>query len=220
MRNRLRSRALLYAAALALGLAAGPLAAQQTPAPAQDEALRAELVELGRRDQEARRASDPSMWSNAEFLARMLRVDSANTRRLREIVRERGWPRAAVTGADGARAAFLVVQHSPDRAFRKEMLELLRALPAAEVRRSDLAALIDRVAVEEGKPQVYGTQFNLMGGKATPLPMEDPERVDERRASMGLPPMAEYARMLEQAYTRQTQAAQPPPSRDSAAAKP
>jgi hypothetical protein len=51
--------------------------------------------------------------------------------------------------------------------------------------------LLDRVCVMEGRLQVYGTSFDWDDhGIMNPSPMQNPESVDERRASVGLPPLA------------------------------
>ena len=58
-----------------------------------------------------------------------------------------------------------------------------------------LAYLNDRVRMNEGCEQVYGTQIAAVdenGG--VPWPVEDAEHLDERRASLGLDPFADYAR--------------------------
>ena len=59
-----------------------------------------------------------------------------------------------------------------------------------------VAYLTDRVLVNEGKPQRYGTQMTMQGDQIVPKPIEDAEHVDARRASVGLPPMAEYRRKV------------------------
>mgnify|MGYP001560728744 CR=1 FL=1 len=56
-----------------------------------------------------------------------------------------------------------------------------------DVDQADVAYLEDRILVNEGKPQLYGTQF-LEGA---PRPIKDPDHVDERRKSVGLESLAE-----------------------------
>jgi hypothetical protein len=52
--------------------------------------------------------------------------------------------------------------------------------------------LLDRIRVFEGRPQVYGTSFDWDdGGQMSPIPIEEPEAVDDRRAEVGLPTLAE-----------------------------
>jgi hypothetical protein len=50
------------------------------------------------------------------------------------------------------------------------------------------------VLLAEGRPQRYGTQLRheLGGGEPQPASVEDPDHVDERRARMGLEPLAAY----------------------------
>ena len=48
-----------------------------------------------------------------------------------------------------------------------------------------------------GKPQRFGTQFHTVDGEFVPLPIEDPDNLDARRQSVGLPPMAEYTKQMQ-----------------------
>jgi hypothetical protein len=53
------------------------------------------------------------------------------------------------------------------------------------------------VLVAAGKPQRYGTQYDMVDGKLQPAEIEDPEHVDARRAEVDLGTMAEYDRMIQ-----------------------
>ncbi len=121
-------------------------------------------------------------------------VDRRNTKRMKEIVDKHGWLTPWMVGRDGARAAWLLVQHADhDLAFQREMLAMMECHNIDEqVHPADLAYLTDRVRVNEGKPQVYGTQFHVVDGKLTSRPIEDEENVDKRRKSAGLSPLKEY----------------------------
>ncbi|HEX5830658.1 MAG TPA: DUF6624 domain-containing protein [Gemmatimonadaceae bacterium] len=171
------------------------------PAPT-NVALREELVRMHREDQAAREGLGAAMAANdTTFAKRMLAGDSLRSARLRTIVQQHGWPTPALVGRDGVDAAWFILQHSPS-------LELQRALlPAVETaaRRGDMsmrdvAMLTDRVLVREGKPQRYGHSFSVVDGKLVVDPVEDPARLDERRAAMGLRPMSEYVLVLRRAY--------------------
>ena len=48
--------------------------------------------------------------------------------------------------------------------------------------------------------QLYGTQFTVVDGQWKPRPLEDEANVDKRRAEAGLPPLAEYRKLIEQEY--------------------
>jgi hypothetical protein len=152
-------------------------------------------------DQTARVGFTAESVSDTALMRTLLSLDSLLTSRLRAIVREQGWPTRTMVGASGARAAFLIVQHSPSNAFQREMLPLLSAASEnEEASPGDAAMLEDRVLTDEGKPQRYGTQFRIVAGELIPYPIEEPETLDERRARVGLMPMAEYVKLLEETY--------------------
>lgn len=160
-----------------------------------DAPLRRELLARVAQDQQARDAiTDPP---DEAAVARVREVDRDNTAFLREAVAKHGWPGKRVVGVDGANAAWLLVQHADaDLAFQKECLAKMEPLVAAgEVTAKDYAYLWDRVAVAEGRPQRWGTQFD--GDE--PAPIEDAKNVDARRKAIGLPPLAEYKQMMQDA---------------------
>jgi hypothetical protein len=142
-------------------------------------ALREELLRMGEEDQRERRSPQDGTSAPPSH-------DQARTERLRQLVKDHGWPVPALVGDDGANAAWLIAQHADlDVAFQRHCLALLeRAAASVPSLRPHVAYLYDRVAVNEGRPQRYGTQFDR--------PIELPESVDERRAAMGLGTLAEY----------------------------
>ena len=148
-----------------------------------DPVLRAELLEMMAQDQYEQSEEYTGPWHGPE-----------RTDRLREIIARHGWPTFRLVGRDGSTAAWVITQHSDhDPAFQQRALTLMKA--AARVGQADrieLAYLTDRVAVNHGRPQVYGTQVTCIGEELGPAPLIDPEHVDERRASVGLVPLQEY----------------------------
>jgi hypothetical protein len=97
----------------------------------------------------------------------------------------------------------LIAQHADlDREFQKSCLPLLEeAAKIGEARAEQVAYLTDRVLVAERNPQRYGTQFTIINDDLVPAPMEEPEKVDERRASVGLMPLMEYIEMVRKMHT-------------------
>ncbi|HJZ68338.1 MAG TPA: DUF6624 domain-containing protein [Blastocatellia bacterium] len=197
---------------MALSLAsliAGEASAQVASATSiANPGLRQELLERVNRDQAIR-----NEWikvgidkADSAFLARMQKIDSNNTDRMKQIVKQYGWPGPELVGEDGAEAAFLLVQHADaDHAFQKEMLPLVRdAYLAKKLAGQDYALLLDRVLVYEGKRQVYGTQtkpsHEWKGRQPELAPIEDEANADKRRAEVGLEPLAEYLVRLKQIY--------------------
>lgn len=195
------------------GRPATPAAAVTVAKPS----LRFELLAMANTDQQARlaisaelgtgKAPDPEAMNRIS--ARVKEVDAANLRRLKKIVEENGWPDDAVVGSDGARALFLLVQHADaDVAVQEQYLSVLkRANDAGTLslsRRESFALLTDRVRCNQGRKQLYGTQTNVLDedGKLTITckPIEDEAHVDERRAALGLPPLAEYLEVIRKSY--------------------
>ncbi len=189
----------------ASSVAASSVVAQEEAAPT-DEATRMKLAEMLRRDQEIREKITPLFAKadrdQAEFLRlaqEMAVIDEENLKELERIIERVGWPTSDRFGEDGSRAAFLIVQHAPFEAQQKYLPLLREAVAKGGARGSDLALLEDRVLVREGKQQRYGSQVSF-GADGTPRldPVEDPATLDERRKSVGLPPIADYLKLLEE----------------------
>lgn len=51
---------------------------------------------------------------------------------------------------------------------------------------ASMATMKDRMLVEEGKPQLYGTQSRMVNGKLESYPIEDLENLNRRRRKVGL----------------------------------
>jgi hypothetical protein len=161
--------------------------------------LRRELLAMVKDDQDARNAEINAGLEDAAAAARTEAIDRKNTERMKAIVRERGWPGKSAVGADGATAAWLLVQHADAApAFQEECLARMeKMVGAGEVEAADCAYLADRVAVNRGRKQLYGTQFD---NDRNPRPIEDEAHVDERRRAKGLPSMSEYKQRILKRY--------------------
>jgi hypothetical protein len=164
-----------------------------------DEELRRELLARAEEDQRVRRLVAPPKGQFEvrvpdEVAEEWRRVDTGNTRWLADILATRGWPGRTVAGEDGARAAWLLAQHADrDLDLQRAFLDALRgAVAEGEASPANVAYLEDRVRVADGRPQLYGTQFTVTDGELGPCPIEDPQRLDERRAAAGLEPFAVY----------------------------
>jgi hypothetical protein len=148
--------------------------------------VRAVLLALEQQYQAQRDADDDTQSNDA--------IDAKTTEAVKAIVAKHGWPGKSLVGKDGAHAAWVLVQHAPDLAFQKQCLEKLElAVAQGEAQAVEHAYLYDRVAVNERRPQRWGTQVDRAN---KPFPIEDAARVDERRKTIGLSTMAEYERFL------------------------
>ena len=161
-----------------------------------NEELRTELLARADRDQTARKSLPPAQ-RDQQWEQVIAPVDRDNTAWMRQIVAAYGWPGYGLAGVDGAHAAWLLVQHAPAE-FQEECLPLLEdSVARGDAAPRDLAYLTDRVLMHRGEPQIYGTQYQVMDGRLSLWKVRDPDRLDQRRAALGLPPEAENrARLL------------------------
>lgn len=191
-----------------LPLVAAALAACQsatdTPAVRFNPALRDELLAMEARDQEVRTGPASNRPEDKARMDRWREVDAANLARFRQILDEHGWPTRNLVGSDGARAAWVLAQHADsDIAFQRRCLELMRNAHILGLAPGPAVAyLTDRVLMNEGRPQIYGTQFTSLDGDPVPYQIESVAGLDERRARMGLPPMAEYERLVKETLAK------------------
>jgi uncharacterized protein DUF6624 len=181
-----------------------PLYTWQGPLPGDPndafKAIADEIIKMSEEDQKMRKSGQ---WDSS--------IDVVNTQRMKEIVEQIGWPTRSKVGNQASEMAWLLVQHADhDRAFQEMCLDLMKVQSASEVSPANIAYLEDRVRVGKGRPQFYGTQFYAdEAGNVGPRPIEDPDHIDERRKAVGLQPLSEYARDVEQSY-RDTLAVAPP----------
>jgi hypothetical protein len=187
--------------ALTLVLLASVSTCQSRPKPSAAVLAdaRRELEARGREDQTVREGLGVGGTLDSVQFRAMMRIDSTNTSWLKTYVARWGWPTSEQVGKEAVESAFLIVQHAvQDTAFMRAMLPAVQeAYRRGDLKGGEVAMLMDRIAVKAGDSQIYGTQFSLRDGRWTLDPIADSAHVDERRASMGLPPLAEYMRLVD-----------------------
>lgn len=160
-----------------------------------NEELRRELLALRAEDMRVREELMQSGELGGAYVPRMEEVHRRNAARLREIIHSFGWPGEDIAGKDGAEAAWLIAQHAVgEPEYQRSALALLRT--AASEGRAPAwhgAYLEDRIAMQEGRPQRYGTQWldDPADGRIRPWQLADPEHVNDLRAAVGLRPLAQ-----------------------------
>ena len=120
--------------------------------------------------------------------------DSINLIKVKSILDKYGWLGADVVGLQGNSTLFLVIQHSHQATQEKYLPMMREAVKNGKAQGSSLALLEDRVALGQGKRQIYGSQIGR--DPETQIyyvsPLEDPDNVDKRRAEVGLRSLSEY----------------------------
>ena len=128
-------------------------------------------------------------------------IDKPNTKRLNEIYRSIGFPDAKTVGKDGVESFLLILQHSNDLELKQQSLAgITKAFKAKLLSPGEYTTFTDRLLFNLGKPQVYGSNFELKDGKLVMSRTADLKNLDKRRKKMGLPPIAEYAKKLKEIY--------------------
>ena len=95
----------------------------------------------------------------------------------------------------------LAQNQDADLDFQKECLRLLKqAVEKQEADYRNYAYLLDRVCMNEGNPQVYGTQGIQKENKFVPYLLQDQECVDQRSLKVGLGSLEKYKEDLKKAY--------------------
>lgn len=129
-------------------------------------------------------------------------LDLENLSVLQNYVKDNGWPKYSEVGKDFSSAAFLIVQHqNPDstRLMKRYLKLIKKAVKEGEWDADCYALLYDRIQVYHGKKQLYGTQgITDKNGKVSIEPIKRAWGVDKRRKKMGLKPLSEYLKALQE----------------------
>ncbi|UOQ78981.1 hypothetical protein MUN84_10920 [Hymenobacter sp. 5516J-16] len=131
-----------------------------------------------------------TLWKDIEA------TDARNLQRITTLLDTHGWPTKAAVGNTGTTTVFLVIQHSDLATQQKYFPMAKQAAERGDLSKSALALLQDRILIGQGKPQLYGSQLHTdpTTGKTAFSPIEDEAHVDERRAALGMEPLASYAK--------------------------
>ena len=184
------------------------------PGPVENEELSREILRMAEEDQAVRKPFMEGRMPNEAETKVMRERDEADTKRMNEILDKYGFPGVKLVGIKATRSFIMMLLHSPSLELMKRALpHVERAARRKEIPPDDFASLNDRVLVNEGKPQLYGANFNFVGDKAVLAPTQDIAHLDERRRKLGLPPIREYALFLAELYRRAVDESSLPPTK-------
>jgi hypothetical protein len=198
-----------------------------------NEALKKELDSLYKKDQELRgvvmclqlhvcddglsrdsilkSSGRDSVSTIIEFWRQQNTIDSINTIRAIEIIKQYGYPGKSMVGEPTNEVVFFIFQHARDTVLKKYFPYIKKAAEEKELR-FDLAAMMeDRMLMNDGLPQIYGTQIaeryirDSTTGKDERFfyfwPIADEAHVNERRQKAGFKmTIEEYGKRLDVPY--------------------
>lgn len=123
-------------------------------------------------------------------------VFTTHEKRLKQIFDKHGFVGFDLAGEEGSESFWLMVQHSDNNPeFQEEVLGKMKIEVGKEnADPGNYGLLVDRVMLNKGGKQVYGTQvtYNMETGQAYAKSLEDSLNVNERRESIGLEPLEVY----------------------------
>ena len=150
--------------------------------------LQQQILSLVKKDQTMRSSGQ---WNS--------KVDKENTHILKKLIKQYGWLDKNLVGIKGADGVWLLAQHADhDIAFQKKCLALMEDKAKKElIPLRHIAYLTDRILVNEGKRQLFGTQFYVnKKGELMPRPIKDKNDLEKRRQIYGLEPFEQYKKRL------------------------
>jgi hypothetical protein len=207
MKSLIKARS-IFQGLLILLLFAGTAAAQEKAAQPNQQrgsklnvALAKTLDSIYDEDQRYRRqmssVAKQHGWESKEMeeLWRVAgKADAANLKQVKMILEKYGWLGPKAIGEKGNSALFLVIQHADATTQAKYLPVMKAAYERGDAKGSQLALLIDRVALSNGQKQVYGSQVmqDPKTNKYQLSALEDPDHVNARCAKMGLGSIEDY----------------------------
>lgn len=140
-------------------------------------------------------------------IAKIRERDSLNYIIIKELFDKQGYLGYDKVGRESSHNFWLLVQHADKHPYFQESVLIQMKVETENGNASliDYAYLLDRVKVNQGKMQVYGTQMklNTTGKTYEPKPVIDPEKLNDRRKLVGLPTIEEYIDTMNKLYLNQ-----------------
>ena len=131
--------------------------------------------------------SDQRIRKSNEFI-KYAKEDHRNQELVISIIEKCGMPRLKEVWQRQMDAIWLGLQHSTKDIRKKYFPQIEKAVKNGDLSKQQYALMKDRILMDEGKPQIYGSQIE--NGKLYKL--ENPKTINERRKEMGMEPIDDY----------------------------
>jgi len=133
-------------------------------------------------------------------------VYTTHEKRLQKIFKEYGFIGFDLAGKEGSSNFWVMVQHSDHNPkFQNEVLKKMKIeIDKMNADPTNYGLLVDRVKLNTGQAQVYGTQidYNNNLAQAYPKNLADSINVNKRRKSIGLEPIETYLNKMSEMHFR------------------
>ena len=126
-------------------------------------------------------------------LIKYAKEDHRNQELIISIIEKCGMPTLNEVTQEQMNAIWLGLQHTENKYRIKYFPLIEKAVKNGDLSKEQYALMKDRMLMDEGKPQIFGSQ--IKNGKLYNL--ESPETVNERRLEMGLEPIEDYLKRFD-----------------------
>ena len=130
-----------------------------------------------------------------------INTDERNRERLKEIIAKYGFPTKKMVGKDAMNGVFFMIQHADgENAWQKSQLtNIANAVKMGDLDSQSYAYLYDRIKINSGEKQLYGTQFANVDAVNNIVELdktEDIDNLDKRRMEIGMMPIEMYKKLM------------------------
>ena len=127
-----------------------------------------------------------------------------NIVRVCSLLNKGGWPMRSMVDKEGVDAFLVLVTRALPLKMQVELYPLvISAFNKGQIERGQLlAGYIDRLRLSSGQKQLFGSQVYVRDGFLVMAPIEQPSRIDERRAEFKMTPLRSYEKFLESTYQK------------------
>ena len=130
-----------------------------------------------------------------------INTDERNRERLKEIIAKYGFPTKKMVGKDAMNGVFFMIQHADgENAWQKSQLtNIANAVKKGDLDNQSYAYLYDRIKINSGEKQLYGTQFANVDAVNNIVELdktEDIDNLDKRRMEIGMMPIEMYKKLM------------------------
>lgn len=130
-----------------------------------------------------------------------INTDERNRERLKEIIAKYGFPTKKMVGKDAMNGVFFMIQHADgENAWQKSQLTNIKnAVKMGDLDSQSYAYLYNRIKINSGEKQLYGTQFANVDAVNNIVELdktEDIDNLDKRRMEIGMMPIEMYKKLM------------------------
>jgi hypothetical protein len=121
-----------------------------------------------------------------------------HTELLEDLIDKFGWPKSKEIGEEGTEVLFRVLENQPFEVRQKYFKVIKRASITDPLMRQYKAEFVDRLRLDQGKKQKYGTQYGFDEAKQSIVlyPVVNPLRLDARRLRVGMEPIERWQKSI------------------------